>query len=251
MVKRSFSHEEDSGCDAGGCFGLYAGGRRNDGNQPPAPAAPDVVQNPDVNLVEEWNQLSIEERNQVYEDVHGVVKDIPETPELLESSLAELQVELDKRSRARRLTGSSSSGGGGSSYDLALAKGRSFVENPTFRLAFLRCERFDIENAAQRYLNYFDLVQYLFGDELLGREVTMDDLGPKETKELRNGHIQFLLQRDSAGRAIQFLDPIALMEIYSLDEDNEKIHVRCFREKPRFATSTPIPIILLLANRAV
>jgi hypothetical protein len=224
MAKRSLSKEEKSSCDAGGCLGFSTGERRDDGSQ-----HHDSQQNnnPNVDLVEQWNQLSIEERTQVYEDLHGVASPIVETPERLQHSLAEMQIQLDKqrsKGAGRRLVGRSTSG----SYELALrtTKGRSYAENPKFRLVFLRCERFDAEKAATRYLSYFDLVHYLFGEELLCRDVTMDDLGPKEIKELRKGHIQFLSQRDSAGRAVQFLNPIGLMEIYSQDDENEKIHVR-------------------------
>ena len=73
------------------------------------------------------------------------------------------------------------------------------------RLAFLRCDRFDCKEAAERYIKYYDLIQHLFGENVLGRDILLSDLGRREMNALKEGHIQFLPQRDAAGRAIQFL----------------------------------------------
>lgn len=184
--------------------------RGGDGNDHDSSRAPS---NPDVNLVEELNQLSIQERNKVYEDIHGVSKPIEETPGLLQARFVAMQTELDKLPTK-------------TAYDLAWRQNRAFVEDPDFRLAFLRCEEFDAKKAAVRFSNYFELILELWpGGEVLGREITLADLGPEELSDLQHGHVQYLSQRDSAGRAVQFLDAVQLMKIYSSEKSREAISV--------------------------
>ena len=182
------------------------------------------LKNPDIDLAAEFNQLSIEERNQVYEDIHGSSKPVPETPQLLQESLSAMQVELDKKLQKLKV-GNTNDKNRASAYEIALQKGKAHVEDPKLRLCFLRSERFDANLAADRFLNYFHAVKDIYGEQVLGRQIRMSDLGTKELAELKEGHVQFLAQRDSAGRAIQFLDPIPLMAMYAGDVENELIAV--------------------------
>lgn len=188
------------GCQVG-CLGLSS----YNGNEGPL-----LLQNPEVDIAKELTELSTQERNQIYEDVHGVDRPIEETPELIEKCLAQMQIEIDKLNNSSN--NNTTLAETMETYNLALQKDKKYVEDPAFRLVFLRCDRFQPQHAAKRYVKYYHRVKYLFGEDALCRALTFEgDLGKEEQAELREGHVQFLSQRDSAGRMVHFLDPIKLM----------------------------------------
>jgi hypothetical protein len=76
------------------------------------------------------------------------------------------------------------------------------VEQREFRLSFLRAERYDIEKAAIRFIDYFEEKRRLFGVDNLTTKIKLKDLD-SETKDcLESGQIQLLPGRDRAGRAV-------------------------------------------------
>jgi len=91
------------------------------------------------------------------------------------------------------------------------------IDDPNFRLRFLRAELFDVKRAVIRYFNYLNVVHELWGAIALEREVRVSDFNRSESKLLRKGHIQILPFRDRSGRRIVTLlggmsedvDPIA------------------------------------------
>ena len=202
-----------------------------------------------ANLTKFLNQLSIDERNKAYEDIHGAAKCITETPELLKSRLDDMQLALDKQ--LQKLSQSEGGRNAVETYQLALRNNRSHVEDPKFRLAFLRSVRFDANKAAERYLNYFVLVKGMFGDHRVGHPITMADLGPEEIAEMKQGHAQILPQRDSAGRAVMLVDPIPLMAIYAENDGAQALAAVSSKQKtklflshyfPLFCTNQTIPL---------
>lgn len=168
----------------------------------------------DERIRNDLSTLTLQERNLAYEDVHGVAKPIEETAELLATSLREMKDCL--------------AGGlfpNQSSYLKALKQNPAYVLDDKMLLVWLRCDRFDPDKAAIRYVNYYELKERAFGESCLARDITQADLSPKERNHLRQGHIQILLQRDSAGRAIQFLDPLELMKMYNGTIEEELVCV--------------------------
>jgi hypothetical protein len=88
-------------------------------------------------LAKEMNQLSVEEREKVLEDVHGIARVVDEPHEFIEACLALLEKELHNiPSKA--------------AYDLASSMSEEYTCSKKLRLKFLRAESFDPYNAASR-----------------------------------------------------------------------------------------------------
>ena len=94
----------------------------------------------DALLAREINDLSLEQRDRVLNEIHGVASDIVETPELIESSLTQLQEEILKIRKR-------------SAYDRAAFVSPKFVMDTKFRLMFLRSVYFDCKKAAKRIVS--------------------------------------------------------------------------------------------------
>eukprot|EP00526_Cylindrotheca_closterium_P020272 CAMPEP_0113635796 /NCGR_PEP_ID=MMETSP0017_2-20120614/18663_1 /TAXON_ID=2856 /ORGANISM="Cylindrotheca closterium" /LENGTH=129 /DNA_ID=CAMNT_0000546599 /DNA_START=193 /DNA_END=579 /DNA_ORIENTATION=- /assembly_acc=CAM_ASM_000147 len=71
-------------------------------------------------LASEMNKLSVRERSKALDELHCVGEDLKETPEMIETSLAEFDQILQERNEPI--------------YNLAASQNRSYVEDPAFRL---------------------------------------------------------------------------------------------------------------------
>jgi len=172
-------------------------------------------------LRNEMMELSVNDRNGIYEEIHGVRCMAPlETPEFLERSLFELNAELaripplEKRAfchasamaqintMAQNNINNQNSNTNTNNSD----KKTKYVDTDEFRLRFLRCELFDVRKAARRLVNYLDLIAYCLpfqnGMLVLQRPITMSDLSDAEQSLLRKGHLQLLPFRDRSGRRV-------------------------------------------------
>ena len=145
-------------------------------------------------LAKELNQLSVQDRNAISEEIHGVLCLTPvETPEFLERSLSALEISL-----AQMTTNLPSSA---SVYNLFHTR-NSYVNDRNFRLRFLRSELFNVEKAALRIMKYLDVALAVCGEAVLKRHIRLDDFTKDEMKVVRSGCIQLLPYRDRAGRPI-------------------------------------------------
>lgn len=164
-------------------------------------------------------ELSIEDRNAVEEEIHGVrCRALQETPELISDSLQEFRRELDSFSSSTR-----------NIYDRIVARVSTHrlpisenqnkhyaIEDDGFRLRFLRCELFDAKKAVERFLEYLNLVEELWGFEIVSRRlVVKEDFNKDEIKFLRDGYIQLLPFRDRSGRRIVVMSDDPLIEDYT------------------------------------
>ena len=140
--------------------------------------------------IQKLNQLSLEERNQALHDLHGVPKEIEETPEMIVQKLDEF---------SRYVLGSRYL-----SESLVLAMNQSPRYVCSLRLAFLRAERFCVPRAVNRMSNHFESRGRLFGRESLFRPLRLDDLSSKDREYFEQGGQQILPRRDRSGRAIIF-----------------------------------------------
>ena len=93
------------------------------------------------------NQLSLDEREKVYHEMHGVDEVIKETPELVESSLKQLEIELDRIKHLHQKA---------MAYRLAEEISPSYIQNEELRMKFLRSEKFNIVKTSERCIRYFD-----------------------------------------------------------------------------------------------
>jgi len=142
-------------------------------------------------LAQQMNALSVEEREQQFEEMHGVAGIIDETPQLVSAALAELhrQVTLIQHKPW---------------YDHAITLNRSYIEGAKFRLMFLRAELFKVNKAVTRMLLFLEKKAKFFGMHTLGRPLLLSDLDEEALKVLRSGDFQVLPSRDRAGRPILF-----------------------------------------------
>jgi hypothetical protein len=146
----------------------------------------------DAFLAKELTELSMQERERAYADVHGVSEEFEETPELIEQSLADIEVEINKVKKK-------------SAYDKALFLNSQHVRNREFRIMFLRADNFDAKKAAKRIILYFESKLELFGANLLAKDVTLNDLDEDDMEALLSGSFQSLPTKDQAGRAVIFI----------------------------------------------
>jgi hypothetical protein len=160
-------------------------------------------------LVDEWNQLSSQEREQILEELHGVSSGaIEENPMFVNQCLLDMEEEI-KHIRKRN------------AYDRALFLSPKYVKDRDFRLMFLRAESFHPRNAAYRLVNFFDFKLELFGIDKLGkRKITQEDLDKDDMYALRKGRVQILPQKDASGRAVLVVSgknstPINQVSLYS------------------------------------
>lgn len=145
--------------------------------------------------------LTLEEREKVMYDIHGV-SDIPgETPSWKAEKLLELSDEVAKIVRGK------------DAYEMARGQSTEYVENEEFRLKFLRKFEWDAKKAARNLIRYFNAKLEIFGENCLTKTITQADLSPGAKKCLECGFLQTLSVRDTAGRVVLFFWPLLLEEV--------------------------------------
>jgi hypothetical protein len=100
----------------------------------------------DVLLANELNRLSIQERENVFEEIHGVDPVVEESEEMIRQSLEQLSKEIERIEVKK-------------AYNMALnasSTSREYVESTKFRLMFLRSENFRVTKAATRLVLYME-----------------------------------------------------------------------------------------------
>jgi hypothetical protein len=143
----------------------------------------------DALLARDLNELTFEQRQFVFEDIHGVSKTQDENDDIIAKSLSDLQHELDKIQNKP-------------DYDEALTRCKGFVLDPRFRLMFLRAKFFDARAAALHLVCYLRAKRKMFGDATLCRSVCYSDLDVCTRNSIASGAYQWLPNRDATGRAI-------------------------------------------------
>lgn len=176
---------------------------------PPNASNPKVA---DSLIASQMAKLSVDDREKVYMDVHGISNSpsITETPKLIRESLVELNREIKLLPQRK-------------AYDLAEKLDPNYVNHPDFCLAFLRCEKFDARKAALRIIRHFQMKLDLFGENKIVMNITQDDLDIEDMEALYCANGRFLNAFDSGGRVINFLiqapKKFKTESVVSLDED--------------------------------
>jgi hypothetical protein len=140
-------------------------------------------------IAQAMNSLSVGEREQVYEDVHGVADQVTETPELIQQKLFEFDLAIasirDKPA-----------------FEQAVAMNPLFVQSE--RIKFLRSENYDAVKASRRMVNFFKAKLELWGEDKLHRQIVLTDLSHDDRATLESGVAQVLPFRDRSGRPVIF-----------------------------------------------
>jgi hypothetical protein len=138
------------------------------------------------------NKMSLREREEILFDLHGISEKVDEasSAEFIAHRLALLQEALDKKIYNK------------GAYGQALKMDPAYVNNREYRLLFLRADLFDPYKAASRLMRHMETKKELFGEELLCKDITQDDLDEGTRKLLYSGMWQELPLRDSSGRTV-------------------------------------------------
>jgi hypothetical protein len=149
------------------------------------------------------NELSHQERDQAFEDLHGVSPTINETPELIEKALFEMEKYLQETVIPSSTNSNNRSHSSTAAYALAQSIDMAYVHDPKLRLRFLRADRFDVTKAALRLIGWFQWKLELFGqDKLCQEHIRLEDLDDNGRAMAQSGRVQVLPSRDHRGRAV-------------------------------------------------
>ena len=154
-------------------------------------------------LTKEILQLNSSDRNNIYEEIHGVRCMAPEeSPQLLQTALEELDAELAKIPESEKRAFSYAR-----TTPTTVTQHEHYVDTDEFRLRFLRCELFNAQKAARRLVSYLDLITNSLpfekaGLEVLRRPIMLSDFSEPEQIIIRKGHLQLLPFRDRSGRRV-------------------------------------------------
>jgi hypothetical protein len=149
----------------------------------------------DADLAKEMNELSVQEREQVLDDIHGVAKAVEETTEFVATCLKKLDKAISRLPKTKR-----------KALDRATFLKPSLQKDVKFKLMFLRADYYDARNAANRMARYFSNKLKLFGEEKLAGNITFDDLTKQDMEFFIEGSMVELPNRDQTGRPIWFVD---------------------------------------------
>jgi hypothetical protein len=200
---------------------------------PPQPVEALSADDTDAIFAAELNKLSMEERDEVLHDVHGVSDVMNEDSDFVAGCIKQLIVQLgaipdpDKKA-----------------YLLAKNQNEAYVMDEKFLLMFLRADRFDIKTAAARFVAFFEGKLELFGPERLGRDIVYSDLSDDDKACLHSGYAQVLNGRDRSGRAILCLLP--MIRSFKTVENRVSLAIvmRHFYNTPKLAHIVSLPFQL-------
>lgn len=90
-------------------------------------------------------------------------------------------------------------------YKIAISQNRAYVEDPNFRLRFLRANDHDAQKSANQMVAFLTRKEKYFGREKLTKDITHYDLSQEDMNLLRSGvyHIQDEVDRN--GRMVVYL----------------------------------------------
>ena len=170
----------------------------------------------DDRTARELRQMEQTEREEVWADIVAqsactTYEINPEEPDFIQQCLYTLDNEISKFKASSKLA-----------YEQSLAVNPDYASNKSFKLMFLRADRFNAKHSAKRMVEYFALKKELFCQsgfgshsndsdcneddklDILGRDITIDDLTAEEQDIVASGRVRFLPEPDHAGRRILF-----------------------------------------------
>jgi hypothetical protein len=162
----------------------------------------------------EMLKYNLNERNAIYEEIHGVGSLCPEeSDEMIEAALKDLEREMEalpsnqkvvyEQSHSRLSTTTNDSNSNSNHQNKNTNKTETtYIHGRDFKLRFLRAELFDAHKAACRMALFLETLLDLFGPQVLERPVNLSDFSKKEMKVLNAGRLQLLPYRDRGGRRV-------------------------------------------------
>mmetsp|Transcript_1713 Transcript_1713/g.3719 ORF Transcript_1713/g.3719 Transcript_1713/m.3719 type:complete len:223 (-) Transcript_1713:961-1629(-) len=151
---------------------------------------PEMKQIEDL-LASEMHRLTVQQRAEAFDDVHCVGEELEETPEMIQKSLADFEEAVQKEQNPI--------------YEMAMNQNRSYVEDPIFRLKFLRAKLYDVGEAVRNMFIFLQVKAKYFGHDKIARDISLDDLHEEEKKLMLSGLFHIQDGRDPKGRVIVHL----------------------------------------------
>jgi hypothetical protein len=142
-------------------------------------------------LASELSKLSIQEISKALDDVHCVGEELKEDEEMIQRSLAA----FDEAVRAQR----------NPIYDIAAGQNRAYIEDPSFRLKFLRANLHDVQRSARQMMSFLKYKATYFGEDTLGRDIVLSDLKQEDVDHIQSGLFHIQAGRDRSGRVITYI----------------------------------------------
>ena len=160
----------------------------------------------------ELEALTEDERRELERDLHPDDASVAsaatsiqeETPEMIEHAVAMMFEAMLGMSDTDK-----------EAYNEAVRRAPELVERESDPVAFLRCERWDVWAAAKRYLSYWKVRKYLFGDRAFLPMTLAGAMAP-DVPSLEK-RVSVLLPSDDFGRPVHFADRSKLTKSSDLD----------------------------------
>jgi hypothetical protein len=150
----------------------------------------------DVVLAREMFELSMPEREKIYEDIHCVAKAPEEAPDFIAERLTQMDAALSKIPKSKR-----------KALERAIFLKPSLPTNQEFKLMFLRADCYDATKAATRMAKFYEKKLSLFGREKLAKKITSEDLIEEDFARLDiAAGCRIDVEKDPRGRPIWFYD---------------------------------------------
>lgn len=163
----------------------------------------DAIKETEDFLAAEMNKLSVQERQKALDDVHCVGEELQETPEMVEKLLADFDDVVQATPNP--------------TYQMAFNQNRSYVEDPSFRLRFLRAYlNEDIGRSVLQMMDFLEQKAKYFGNEKVAQEITLGDLSAAEKELMISSLFHIQASTDRNGRTIFYLLKFSRCEVESL-----------------------------------
>ncbi len=182
-------------------------------------------------LARELHQLSLEDREAINEEIHGVrTLAVPETPSFVREKLEEMERALQQKLHPRHWQRMAMDGSGtvaNDAYREALLLGSRYIHDPNLRLMFLRAELFDASRAALRLVKFLQILwDYLGPEALVNKPWTLKMFGHDDLQAFRSGVFQIFPGRDQAGRRVHsFMEDPGDLPILTIVSQETSWHV--------------------------
>jgi hypothetical protein len=157
-------------------------------------------------LASELYNMSVDDRNRIQEELHGVQSLAPcEAPQIMESSLTVLRREIDVRIQSLQLVTSPGEESLWSFLQAILMPAcQLYIKSYDLCIMYLRADRLNPRLAALRMIRHLGLLFKYFGQVALLRPLRLADLSKQEQDVFRAGNNQVMPSRDRAGRLVVF-----------------------------------------------
>lgn len=142
-------------------------------------------------LAAQFAALSVQEREAIIEEIHGVVPEPHETKEGLDKLLQEMRRELQNIPSSEKRA-----------FTKVVFLRPALETDDKFMLRFLRAERYDPKEAAIKVCVHFKHKLELFPLEMLSRRITIDDLSEDDIEVMKTCNVHPLSTRDQTGRLV-------------------------------------------------